>query len=165
MNATVEKLMLVVVGAVVGTVPVLVSTSLQARNTTRQRVVEQRLASVKDYSTACHRTIMVIGRFLMVNDMVKDLNTGPDSPLSAMVIRQMESVVPDLQEAFISLRGQVDYVNALFGPVIDMPVVAMTPFNEQQTKETIAKIDEALTKGPQRCADDTKLLVSRIDAN
>ncbi len=164
----------VMVGAVLGVVPVLVSTELQARRATQQRIVDRRLDAIRDYSSACHRVGLVGRRLLYVYEMVQgtilDKEFAGVEQVGKFAMDQLQTLIVETEAASQAFHAQINYTNAIFGtdlktaPPPEMPPIG--PLTEEQKKKVSELFSNASKDLPaffDRCSADTKMLMSRLD--
>jgi hypothetical protein len=171
MNGAVEKLGYLVLGGILSAAPVLLSTTMQARYATKQRMVEQRLTAIRDFSTACHRVPLVSRRFVMLYDMGQNL--GPvsnDGKVVESMIRQFEAVVLNMENTTVSLAAQIAFANAVFGtdlktpPAPAMPLPGpVTPADEKNIQDQLTELARAIPQFTDQCGSITKELMSKVN--
>lgn len=138
---------LLALGAVMGAVPVLISTRLQARAQIEQLVIDRRIAVIRDYSKACVSIVATVQRSL---DEVEAADEG-----DAGAQKSVDKLIDFLHETRIEAVAQRRLADSLFPVRLPPPAEFKTP----RSKAEALKIAAALDK---QCRDDVELLTSRL---
>lgn len=152
----------------------------QAYLTQNQMRVERRLDAIRTFSTACQRLFSLNSRmndaiiFLLDISNAKKAAGGIDPRLEESAHQQITSLIADVADADVAWRVETDVSNALFGtqfqvqllPPVDFPLGPL-PFTAAEQKVVQEIIDrwmiEGSPKSAQRCAENTKLLISGLE--
>jgi len=163
-----EKLLFVVVGAVLAVVPVIVSSTLQSRSNVRQVMIERRLGAIKDYSTACNRRLHLAKRTLFLGDVRLKTDLIRISAGQEILVRRYEALNREIEEARVALQAQVDVVNALFGTQLPTPSESeLVPSTQAEIRQRddalLANLRRSIPTMALECADSVKLLISKLE--
>lgn len=166
--AVYEKLLPVVVGALLGVVPVITNTALQARTTRSQVLLTQRLSSIREFSTACARRVQVVKSVVFLSNVS---DRGPWAPdVERRILDRYELLDRELSESSVALQAQMDVANALFdtklrGP--DESEVGQLPLtSEEIRREGNARteiISKAIPSLAQQCLSSTQTLTAKLN--
>lgn len=115
-----EKILLVLIGAVCGVFPVLISQHLQSRAQKEQQILDRQLLSLREYGNACGHTVAAVDQFIILRSM-SDAGVAED-----LQVKDIQSTLADLRSARNELYVAGVTANALFGTEIKTAMTSMT---------------------------------------
>jgi hypothetical protein len=175
-----EKLSLLVLGALLGAIPTIINSWLQAKWTSDQRTIERKLDVLRAFSAACYRGLAVSQRTLNLSDVALALSislgssntpkTESDREIGNYVETELGAVQKELDQAFASYRSEMAIANALFGTSMapgERPplrvAIPITPLTQQDKKELERQLNDfrkAVESLQRKCEDNTTQLTS-----
>jgi hypothetical protein len=109
----------VILGGLIVLVPNTINSYIQYRYAARQRLIERRVDSIKQFSLVCHRMTTLSQRAAMVYELLqhaKDTNNAGDT--SQRFYTELTDVIRESNETWLNLQAERDMANALFGSSI-----------------------------------------------
>lgn len=175
-----EKLSLLVLGALLGAMPTILNSWLQAKWTVDQRTIERKLDTLRAFSAACYRGLAVSQRTLNLSDGALALsislgNSGtPETESDRRIVDYVETelgaVQKELDQAFVSYRSEMAIVNALFGTSMvpgerpplrsAVPVAPLTQQDKEELQRQLKDFRKTVESLRQKCEDSTSQLTS-----
>ncbi len=143
-ESLVHRLAPVVLGAVLGVVPVIATNYLQSRTSLKQQQLDRRLTAAKEFSLACNKGMTAIERVhltmwaiagVLAEDEPRGKNSAKsktdDNSSDTLVMQQMFTAQNDFFASLAELDAQRDIAEALFGLELKEPYIGTGPATEE----------------------------------
>jgi len=162
----IKQVLPVVVGGVIAAVPVVITSSNQAKAVWNQSIHDQRVAAVRSISYACTRTVQLAGRLAMLYE------TADRSPRSDRMQRRLvadfDNLSRDMQDARTTFVAELNLSNALFDTDFRMPVEDAPPpadqieLTSERRRQSLEILRVAIPARSRECATITQSLMSKL---
>lgn len=177
-----EKLSLLVLGALLGAVPTIVNSWLQAMWTADQRSVERKLDVLRAFSAACYRGLAVSQRTLNLSDLALELaiargnsadpKTESERKMADYVETELGAIQKELDQAFVAYHSEMAIANALFGtssapgprPHLRsaVPITPLSPQEREEFEREVNDFRKSVESLQRKCEDSTAQFTTAV---